>query len=420
MSTAGSPPLYPPRERGGRGTWCTPTRLEQYARCPWAFHEQYVNGVANPAGPAAERGAAIHEVMRQYMVESLGAGRYVGPERLGEIAAIGGVPSDGLGMLLRWEAVGRRPALEEIVLVDPAHDAGSADKWYPFELEAAGEGAMNGAPTEGLYLYGHPDLVAVTGARAQVIDWKSGFRIYDPATIQADAYALLAFAHWPQVVEVEFVFEFLRFGVRRVRIYPREEAAGLAGYIRGMVAGIRDRIAAEAPPYIPPANGGEEAWPAQPNEFCAGCAYLADRSCPIGGMRVCGRKAPMSEAAARKLAVAILMEKAREKRAKGRIEAAEETLEVWCEANRVQRLEVAGAPDGVQAMEFGAVVKRELDIEPVELARLCLKHQLAVGDYVRIDARAAAQLVDDERFAAYVREERGYSTFRSSKKGAAA
>jgi hypothetical protein len=110
------------------------------------------------------------------------------------------------------------------------------------------------------------------GKLAKVKDYKSHPRPFDPDTVQAKLYSLMLFQHMPELEEIEFVLQFVRYkNVYKPITFRREDIPELMIE----VARARQRQF-EMHLYY-----SRESLAAIPGPQCTYCPALSDFSCPI-------------------------------------------------------------------------------------------------------------------------------------------
>lgn len=127
------------------------------------------------------------------------------------------------------------------------------------------------------YLHGTIDRIDLSGARATLHDYKTGW-IIKPDEREAAVYALLAFCCFPQIEEVHFFWEFKRAGNIKSRFTRKDDM----GYLRGAIMkyhqqelGIASKVQSGAEISV--------------NPFAGLCTYC-DLVCPVraGGLLPAG------------------------------------------------------------------------------------------------------------------------------------
>jgi hypothetical protein len=89
-------------------------------------------------------------------------------------------------------------------------------------------------------VFGHVDQIQIDGRVADMLDWKMGWNRVEAADVnlQGQAYALGAFKKWDQLQEITVHFVQPRLGYATSHTYTRDEVAGLATFIKGIIARV--------------------------------------------------------------------------------------------------------------------------------------------------------------------------------------
>lgn len=84
------------------------------------------------------------------------------------------------------------------------------------------------------------DLLLIEGDRGRVVDYKSGYSTSTVSDEEPPRYAGLALAHFPQLQEVEFYWEFTRFQAAKKVSYFRRDLPEISKMMRAVHARIDD------------------------------------------------------------------------------------------------------------------------------------------------------------------------------------
>jgi RecB family exonuclease len=236
----------------------SPSRLETYARCPFAYFFRYVLGIVPQEEPEStrrldplERGSLYHEILRRFYRELVDAGRRRARAedlpRLGDVAAavLDAFEREGrTGLPGLWEV--DRAELAEDVLEAVRRETGADDGWEPRHLEVAfgsppGEGeepALPGAERPVPFgtalgtvaFLGRIDRIDRTadGAAARVLDYKTGAKkpsgFAGGTQLQLPVYLLAARQLLPDAEAREAAYAFwTRRGGFATGVFPREK-----------------------------------------------------------------------------------------------------------------------------------------------------------------------------------------------------
>jgi RecB family exonuclease len=194
--------MLPPRDTAAPLRYVPPrisySGISIFQRCPHRFFSESVLGLRAPELPVAAAldprafGTAVHAALQRW---TGAAPLMVSDERLRALLAASGLTADGLPRLTRaLELVAASPVAEEISRADRVQTE------CPILL-----------PIGGSILVGSIDVIARTGARALIVDYKTGAGELDLEAareryaLQASCYALAALAAGASRVAVVFL-----------------------------------------------------------------------------------------------------------------------------------------------------------------------------------------------------------------------
>ena len=224
------PEANEPDHLHGRPARISYTGLQTYVDCPYRYYATYVAKVGTleeieePKG-ARVVGTAVHQALR-----------LAGPD--------GSPPPDQL------KAIGERLGLDDVAL-ERVRCAVRSFLESPLAREVLGAStvlreAPFGVDVNGTTLNGAMDLIALTGRRAHVVDYKTGTAETTPDAIerwrlQSACYVLAVFESMPSVEDAEVVFFKPEAGANEKRFwYGRDELADLRSRIGGIISLIAD------------------------------------------------------------------------------------------------------------------------------------------------------------------------------------
>lgn len=245
-----APPLVPQR--------ISYSGLSLFHRCSYRFFAESILGLRSPdasggTGPDPRAfGTAVHAALQRW---SGGAPPNASDARLQSLLAASRLGDEGLARLSRaLQSVAAAPVAAEVARADRVHNE------CPIVL-----------PIGGSMLVGSMDLIAWTGSRALIVDYKTGAGELEPDAarrryeLQAGCYAVAALA--AGAAEVDVVFLELERDGREIRFsFGQVDAPAL----RAPIEAALEQMAAGRFPSL-------EAYDAR---VCAGCAALG-ATCPI-------------------------------------------------------------------------------------------------------------------------------------------
>jgi RecB family exonuclease len=251
----------------------SPSRVQAYARCPFAYYVRHLLGIETvtppeevAALPPADRGRLVHAILRAFYAGVCADGLWpITAARAAEVfrrldAVVASecarvAAEEATGPPFLWERTQQAIAADVRALVEA--DIGAVDGFQPFafELPFAGTTALTlTAPgTDPIVMRGQIDRLDVApDGRGRVIDYKTGapFALPDRVTVRAlqlPIYLLAARRLYPthQWTDAQFVFASAATGVRRASLAAepwddrqREATALIAAAVRGMRAGV--------------------------------------------------------------------------------------------------------------------------------------------------------------------------------------
>lgn len=235
--------------------------------CPHSYVEQIILGNKGPDSEASYRGTRVHDFLSKY-TRHLVADRLIQDLEYWD-DAIEGLPPDVREVL---------DPLRDTFKIDPEVILATE---YKITLDAEFAPC---APAEAHYEM-TLDLVSILDeTHARIDDYKSNFRAFEADTFQVELYSLGVFMIMPQVEEVEFYLQFVRWNRDKKAKFTRADVPRLqeiARQWRALQLRIHenDEIMPSAS-HGPAANSGGPLEPALPGSHCIYCPLLA-AGCPI-------------------------------------------------------------------------------------------------------------------------------------------
>ncbi len=254
-----------------RPTVLTWTGIRLLTACLLAWARQFVQRLPYVIGPELQRGSGVHEVL-EILGRAAHAGRTLSDEQIETVIA------EQTAMLDPAAAAEARMILGGYLarggLPGFPSDATDVEFERPFAIDALGQPvAWDAADAIFRSIW---DVVYREngGSLAVVRDYKTSWGIEDPGE-QMRLYAWAACCLWPEVEEVVVELHFVRYGVVRRDVLPREDVQPVGAAMRVRHAEVVERLA----------NLGdgdnaavEKAFPARVTNACNTCSYTS--SCP--------------------------------------------------------------------------------------------------------------------------------------------
>ncbi len=246
------------------------SRLEA-ARCPLRYRLKYLDGLPEPSSLPANRGSAVHDLLKQYGTRCLKQGLAEDREFAEELADLEGDAIAALVAEYGEGPVGEAAAIfeafvEQSLLFDPAamlytNPEECVEVWFEREL-----------PDDLGTFRGRVDVVerqeTTEGERLAVTDWKTGWPGHKPTRCpeQLRTYAWLIEGTYPPGESRRYLLrlEYLCLGARAV---SQEWSIARTGSIGRQLAN-RVRSVAALTEFEP-----------QPGEWCQWCGFILD--CPL-------------------------------------------------------------------------------------------------------------------------------------------
>ncbi len=237
------------------------SRITLGNKCPYAFKKKYVNKTEKPAILTADiliRGTVFHEIVAEANKYCISKGEQVIMGNAVKIAPRYAAKlsdeyyEDVLHLCRNWDDYhmieNPETAKAEVKLaVDPL--------WQPIDYDS-----------EDAFLRGRLDLVSIDGETAYVVDYKTNWQAQPEAEVlksyQLGIYALMVFAHNPEVQIVNAYMDFVRVPIRRERILTREDLPDIEKRVRADFGNLSLM----------------RKYPATTNSWCSGCQYIG--KCP--------------------------------------------------------------------------------------------------------------------------------------------
>lgn len=217
------------------------------AKCLHRFQRHHVQGVPSPSSEPSQRGTDVHELHRQY-VNHLVATRQETDFDFADELAKGQFAREAADLFTGW--VRQR-------VFDP-------DRVYGTEVNILLDWDFNPVP-EGTPVSESPfsitmDRLEIEHKKADIIDLKSHFGIFQPTTIQAIFYPWVLHKTMPDLEEITFTLDFVRFpGLKTPqRTFSATDLEKHQVHIINEVKRLFQAL-------------DEDEWPAMVNDKCSWC-----------------------------------------------------------------------------------------------------------------------------------------------------
>lgn len=222
------------------------SRLNLFRTCPKRWHNKYVLGLVDPAGPPAILGKTVHKA--------------------NELCLNGHSFGDAVvtAYMEEGDSTVEKSTVESMVKTALSYGyRGPTEQHFIMQL------------AEEIKLQGYIDLIPNNSQIPTIVDWKTGFKLYKALdTWQLPLYAA-AVMDQRGVDKVKGVLAFLRFKSTRTALIGRKEAALAKAWAIKAAEDIQQRLELLA------ILGPNEAFPARPSPACKNCpwCYQCLREC---------------------------------------------------------------------------------------------------------------------------------------------
>ena len=214
------------------------SRLNLYHVCPKRWHYKYVLGLDDPAGPPAILGKTVHKA--------------------NELCLNGHSFEDAVvtAYLEEGDSTVEKSMVESMVKTALSyHYRGPTEQHFVMPL------------ADGIKLQGYIDLVPNNGQIPTVVDWKTGFKVYQVLdSWQIPLYAAAVIEQTGAEI-VRGVLAFLRFKTTRTALISRKEALQAKKWAISTAEDIQQRLELLAI-FVP-----NEVFPARPSPACGNCPW---------------------------------------------------------------------------------------------------------------------------------------------------
>lgn len=252
--------------------------------CPHSYQLVHIQGIKPPQTPPAARGVDVHAALAEYAA-------YCAAKRIKSDYAY----MDLLSRLVNDEAAKILDTCRDSITIDFAnfyaaevhmgldedfkptysvdHDGNPvpyADLW---DVPSSGKPPAYAGILDVIYTYSG-------GKAAKIADYKSHARPFDPTTFQGKEYALFLFLHLPELQEIEFVLQFVRWpNIYRPAKYLRSDVPQMMEECRRFRK-MQTKL-----------HEGEDAR-AFAGAPCTYCPAILNNSCPLADMNPMTNQSP--------------------------------------------------------------------------------------------------------------------------------
>jgi len=254
------------------------SRLELYARCPWAFKKVYVDGIVRPTNEALETGKAVHAQIAGYL-EHLISQRSETDWQWAEKTKARIANVDAVAV---WERFYSSFTLPQMEAPGVENKLGFDKNWNPvgfFDPEVHFRGVI--------------DFHFRQNGLAVVVDWKTNRQVPESVdkNLQLRVYGwAVKQAVYPDVEEILLKLHFLRYGIERQVLLTPDDLATVPDELDAMIAKIES----------------DRNFDPTPGSFCSHCGLAAH--CPVMAQALVPREiiAPATMAEAQEAAKLLL------------------------------------------------------------------------------------------------------------------